>query len=264
MFLSEQFEYNGISSDTMGVSCISVDTSGMKESPFGIKRNIQEEQINGRDIPYFNGFEKECLTFKMTIGKINEDDLEWTFDERKKIAEWLYTDYYAPLLSLDNPEVIYYCTPIDDGSRFDNGLFHGYITVTMKCNAPYPFSPTYIEQYNHKQAISDIIEINNLSNISKYYYPEIQVHSEDTSFKLVNLTNGGEELAFSNIDKGETIYINNQMKQIESDKKDFKGNKVYRLSNFNKNWFKLVKGINRIKVVGDVDVIFRCSYPITI
>ncbi|MCD3241433.1 phage tail protein, partial [Clostridium botulinum D/C] len=55
-----------------------------------------------------------------------------------------------------------------------------------------------------------------------------------------------------------------QMKQIESDKKDFKGNKVYRLSNFNKNWFKLVKGINRIKVVGDVDVIFRCSYPITI
>ncbi|NFO24753.1 phage tail protein, partial [Clostridium botulinum] len=131
-------------------------------------------------------------------------------------------------------------------------------------NAPYPFSPTYIEQYNHKQAISDIIEINNLSNISKYYYPEIQVYSEDTSFKLVNLTNGGEEFIFNNIDKGESIYINNQMKQIESDKKDFKGNKVYRLSNFNKNWFKLVKGINIIKVVGDVDVIFRCSYPITI
>lgn len=264
MFLSEEFEYNGISSNTMGVSCVSIDSSGMKESPFGMKRSIREEKINGRDKPYFHGFEKECLTFKMTIGKINEDNLEWTFEERKKISEWLYTDYYAPLLSLDNPEVIYYCTPIDDGLRFDNGIMQGYITITMKCNAPYPFSPTYIEEYKYEQNIDNIIEINNLSNVTKYYYPEIQVCSDDTNFKLINLTNNGEEFTFNNIDKGETIYINNEMKQIETDKKDLKGNKVYRLTNFNKNWFKLVKGVNRIKVEGNVNVLFRCSYPIII
>lgn len=265
-FISDEFEYDGIPSYEMGVSLVSLE-SDLIETPFGYTRDIKEEKIPHRDKPYFYGFEKECLTLKLTIAKLDSEGnpLEWSVDDRIKIVEWLYKDKYCPFISADNPEVIYYCTPVEDGVRFTNRDLKGYATITLRCNSPYAYSPTYIEEYNHATALSDIIEINNLSNVKKYYHPEIQVYTNNTtSFKIVNLTDGGREFSFSNLDNNETIYINNEMQRIETDKVDVLGNKVYRLQNFNKNWFRLVKGINRIQIVGDVDVLFRCSYPISI
>lgn len=266
MFLLSEFEYNGIPSYDMGVCLVSLE-SGMIEAPFGYKREITEEKISYRDKPYFYGFKKECLTLKITIAKADENNepTDWTFDERKKIVQWFYQNEYCPFISADTPEVVYYCTPVEDGVRFDNGRLKGYANITLRCNSPFAYTPTYIESYDHLTSPTDIIEINNLSNVIDYYSPEIQIYTDNsTSFKIVNLTDGGRVFEFTDVGTQETIYINNEMQRIKTDKVDQFGNEIYRLSNFNKNWFRLVRGINRIQIVGDVNVLFRCNYPISI
>lgn len=259
MFISTQFEYDGINSDVMGVSLISVDNN-LVEMPFGYKKSLRKEKIPFKNKHYFFGYDSEPLQLKITIGKLNDDDLEWTYDERIKLVQWFYQDGYKPFVSLDNPEVVYYCMPIDDSLRYDNRLMQGYVTMTLECNSPFASSPTYIDTYDYQINTNNILNIENKCNVFKNYSPEIQIEmTNDTSFTITNLTNSGQVFQFSGLNVGETIYINNEMKQIISSLPN-----TYRLGNFNKDWLQLVQGINQLQITGNVKVTIRCTYPISI
>lgn len=257
MFLSQSFMYNGINSELMGVA-IARTENGMIEMPFGHRREIVEEKLDKKETPYFYGFSNECLMLSITLCKL--DGSSWTYEDRRKIVEWFYQEEYKPFISLDNPEVIYYCTAVGEPKRYDNGFEEGYVTLNLKCNSPYAYSPMYINTYDYKISKTNILEIDNTTNVKKYYYPEIEIEMVNgTEISIINLTNKGEEFKFTNLKKGEIIYINNDMQEIESSLKD-----TWRLSNFNKNWLKLVKGVNRLKINGNVKVAIRCCYPISI
>lgn len=260
LLLNTEFYYDGVSGSSMGLSLVNIQ-SGMLEENFGYTRNIIEEKVPYAVKPYFFRFEKEPLTFTLTFAKINEKDLVWDFDYRKKVVNWLFQDDYKSLICMDNPEVIYYCTPINDVKRFDNGLLHGYITVTFRCNSPYAYTPAYIYTYNFVNSGGvDIIEIENLTNVEKYYYPEIEINmTNSTSVSIENLSDSGETFTFSNLTIGETIYVNNESEQIETSL----GSNVYRLGDFNKNWLKLVQGVNRLRIIGEVNLNIKCIYPIS-
>ena len=114
----------------------------------------------------------------------------------------------------------------------------GYITLTMECNSPYAYSPSYIYTWDYSNCKSNIIEIENLSNVKKYYYPEIEIEMvDDTNVEIKNLSNAGEVFKIGILKQGEIIYIDNNMQRIESNLSN-----TYRLGNFNKNWLRLVKG----------------------
>lgn len=260
MLLNTEFYYDGISGSSMGLSLVNIET-GMLEENFGYSRSIVEEKTPYRVKPYFSKFEKEPLTLTLTFAKINENDLEWDFDYRKRVVRWLFQDEYKPLICMDNPEVIYYCTPVNDVKRFDNGLLHGYIPVTFRCNSPYAYTPAYVYTYDFASSGGiDIIDVENLTNVEQYYYPEIEITMiGSNSMTIENLSDCGEIFALNGLDIGETIYINNESEQIETSL----GATVYRLGNFNKGWLKLVQGINRLRITGDVSLVIRCIYPIS-
>ncbi|GCD11792.1 phage tail domain-containing protein [Clostridium tagluense] len=260
MFINTDFTYDGILSSDMNVHIISTK-SGMVEMPFGYSREIIEESVPFRSQPYFFGFQRKCMTLEIELGKIgeNEKDTEWTYEEKKKLVEWFWQKDYKPFISLDNPELIYYCTPVGDSTRFDNGYAHGYVKLQLRCNSPHAYSPTYVKSYDYQVGVLNIIEITNPSNVNEYYYPEVQFKMmNSTSITIRNLTTG-EEFTFTGLNIGENIYVDNSLKQIETDMLD-----TYRLSNFNKKWLRLVKGVNRLEIIGKVNVVFRSSYPISI
>ena len=91
-------------------------------------------------------------------------------------------------------------------------------------------------------------------------YPEVEFELIDTAtgITLKNLTDGGREFVFSTLNTTETVYVNNQRKQIISD------TNLYRYSKFNKNWFRLVYGINQIRVTGKCILKVRSQFPIII
>lgn len=239
----------------MGVKLVRQSTD-LIEMPFGYRRQIVEESAPYRAKPFFFGLEKEPLEFSISIMPL---DVQWTREKRLRIVQWLFQDEYKPFISEDAPEVIYYCMPIGDANRFVSGLDQGFATITFRCNSPYAYSPTYLRTYLSGQSTNPI-EIENLSNVEKFNYPEIEVELlSGTKFSLINLTDGGNEFRFTDLDVGERVYVNNEAKQIISSLPN-----TYRLGNFNKKWMRLVQGVNRIQVVGDVNVQFRTVFPLAV
>jgi len=134
------FCYDGIYSVDMGVINCKIG-GGMFEETFLPTRNIHEKKIAGRDKPYFQRLELEPLSFDLTFA------FEYYYDERKirEVARWLMQPYYKPFFTVDNPNRIFYCMVEGDSRLIHNGLKQGYITLTMRCDGPYSYTPKAIK-----------------------------------------------------------------------------------------------------------------------
>lgn len=250
MFAHTQFKYNNISSETMNVTLVKT-SDGLFEQSFGYSRDIMEENVG--DKFYFLGFEKQPLEFEIEISKIEQGS--WTQEERRKIVQWLFTNSYKPFISMDYPNIVFYCMPVGECSFTTNGLGDGYATITMRCNSPYAYTP--VRNYHFHVEGSKDIEIFNPSNIDINVYPTVEVKgNSDTTLKIIHKNMGGYETELKNITQNQNIKISGQTKQIYSN--------VPMLKNFNKNFMTLKCGMNRFKIQGNVDIDIRVDYPISV
>lgn len=261
MFISTDFTYNGISSTDMHLLVSNVNNSGLLEVPFGVSQSINEEKIKGRLIPYKYGINREPLSFTVTL--CLEDNYKWDDDFRKSVVQWLFQEDYAPFISDDHPDIVYYCIPTGDVKRYDNWLQQGYTTITFRCDAPWGWSyPQAVADYDFSDLTTpQTIQLANDSNIVKYYYPEVQIEvTSSMTVTLKNITDAGREFTFTGLQVGERVYINNAMQEIVSSLTPV----TYRLGNFNKNWLRLVPGVNYIEIENPCKLEFRNQFPIAL
>jgi predicted phage tail component-like protein len=262
-YIDLYFEYDGKKCTEFGIVLVRLD-GGMQETNFMPNQSILEDTTT-RDIPYFYGTKKEPLTIPVTVAKINKygDSAIWTYEDKLKISQWLFQQEYKPLIFSDNPNVVYYCMPIGDNKRFFNGLDQGYATLQFRCDAPYGFTyPMQVDTYDlSTNTTTTTLEIDNLSNVNKYYYPEIEFEMVgSTAISLKNLSDGGRIFSFTGLNTDETVYVSNQegYRFVKSD------TNLNRLGNFNKNWLRLAQGVNRIEVTGQCKIQLRSQFPISI
>lgn len=248
------FNYDGINSQDMGLYNVNVD-SGLFEEPFISDRTIIETKIARRDTPYFHTVEREPYRFNVSFFFIDKYDSE----RIREVARWLDQDYYKPFYTSDNPNRIFYCMPEQSLSLIHNGLKQGYITLTMRCNSPYSYSPIYLSE---KFTVPNgdeytIIELDNLGDTN--IYPEMWIYKDDTDgdVTIINTTNGNMETKIYNVYNRETVYIDNENEHIESDIQD-----LYRYDTFNNVFLELVRGTNILKVAGGCEIQFRYQYKL--
>lgn len=238
------FTYDGLSSYDFGILNVSLD-KGMYEEQLSATRSIIEESTRGRKKPYFFGFEEEPLEF----------DLSFAFEEKyndekiRKIVRWLFQDYYKPMTFSESPNRIFYCTPVSDSELVHNGLREGYITLKFRCDSPYSYSNVITSKVFNIDS-EEIIEIECQSD--EPIYPQIyfkKVSSGD--FSIVNLSDGGREFKFVNLLDNETVYVDCDNEEIESDVS-------HRMlwNHFNNQFLKLVYGKNRLVVKGDCENLY--------
>lgn len=163
---STHFVYDGISSKDMGVF-IGTTKTGLFEENFLPTRNIVERKIANRDKPYLQRVELDPLSFPLSF--ILEDwELSNDRDYVRKIARWLFQDYYKPLIFDSNPNRIFYALVEGSSSLFHNGLEDGYVEMNVRCDSPYAYSAEYYEDKiefsdaNISQTISN--DIGNFDN----------------------------------------------------------------------------------------------------
>lgn len=84
-----------------------------------------------------------------------------------------------------------------------------------------------------------------------------------TKLILTNLTDGGKQFIFTDLQSGEIIYVDNRRKQIMSSLKEYYNMNIYRYANFNKNWLRLVEGINQIEVEGTCKIQTKMQFPMS-
>lgn len=135
------FSYDGISSVDMGLINVMID-GGMFEEIFLPTREIQEIAIDGRDKRYFQGVSLEPLEFSLTFAF----EYGYTPQKIREVARWLNQSYYKPFYTTDNPNRIFYCMMNGESTLVHNGMKEGYITLSMKCDSPYSYTPEYIRE----------------------------------------------------------------------------------------------------------------------
>lgn len=258
MFLGGKFSFDGKSSEIMyDLQIVQVDLSGLIEQNFGIKRKTVTDKVKNRSKVYSYGTKDEVLSFELEFYK----ESDWTYEQRVEVSNWFFVDddRYCELEVEDYPLVFKVkCT---DGKFYNNGVNQGYVKISFECESSHAYSPIEVATFDLSgNTTTQIITLENKSNVFKIYKPEIQITMVgDTSVKLENLTNGGKSFEFTGLNNNEVIYVNNSTEQIYS------ALSATRLTNLtDKRFFELVYGKNQIRVTGKCIIEVRMQFPMMV
>lgn len=246
------FNYDGIWSSTFGLLHISTD-GGMFEEGLTSARSIIETKVKGKDKPHFGGFDYSPLEFEMAVA------FEHGFDDQKvnEVISWLIQDYYKPLYFEGKESKIYYCMAVDEPRIIHTGEGKGYITLNMRCNSPFIYSPVILSE-RLDLSVSGVGEINLYNEGYGFLYPEISILKVgDGDILIRNINNGGEEFRLTGLSNGEDIYINTEKEIIETDLEQFG---VYRYNNASGEFTRLSSGQNRLEIEGTCEIQLRYQF----
>lgn len=262
------FNFAGRKSTDFNIMNINIQPTSMFSEPVIAPKTINEVYVKGNDIPYFVYTKKDPLQFQLSFAF--EDT--WDDDLIDEVIRWLNVDFYQPLFFSEDINRIFYVIPVSGVNLIHNGLKEGYLTLTMRCDSPFSYSPEQITPwYNCKNSgtfispyqfveIDDasggtIIEFYNLGHYS--LYPEIWIQKSfgDGDISIFNLTNKNTEFKFSNLKQDEEIYVDCENQYIETSLAN-----TNRYDDFNDNYLELVYGKNVLRVSGEVKLKFRYRY----
>ena len=251
MFVQPNFRFNGVYSLDMNVSICTVNNSSMLNNiavDYVTDVKIENNLIDYH--PYFtesfaesSDVELNLLVYDfntMTALDFNDIDIEAIYD-------WLITDSFAPFISDDDLDVIYYfkVTKISKVLSYGN---RGYLNVVFK-----PFS-----KYSYKR---DVYEINvngtetvELFNYSRQIYKPIIEITNSGDASTINMVN---DMTIEGIDAKEKIIIDNLTKIVQTE------DGINKFNCCNRKWIELKPRENTIltlKGKGLFKII--CEYPI--
>ena len=256
MFLGSKFQYNNISGDDMfGLKLIRTESS--LDQPFGIARKSITDQAKNRYRVYHYGFDSEVLSFNLKLFK----EGVWTYDQRVVISKWLIQNTYKDFQSTDYP-LVFKLVAVSQPQFHNLGNNQGILEITMESDAPFGYSPVFVGEYDLTDNTENgtILTLENRSNVLDIYKPELEFKmTGSTSVKLENLSNQGDTFELTNLQIGETIYINNQTGLIKSDTSETRLNNLK-----NHKFFKMVPGVNRVRATGKVLMEYRMQFPMMV
>lgn len=256
---SQYFIFDGIQSKEMNLHIVRIGSSGFVESPYWGGRDIDEELHKNKLTASHYSVSKEPIEFTVQLALMDRfnEPREWTPQERFKIADWLLHDTYKKLQTSDDLGKVYYaiCTGVANLQLINT---MGYLEITFRTNSPYAWSPIYIDRFDlSENETQQVIVLHNGSNVVERYMPKLEIEMKgSTEVRLKNLSNGGEEFIISNRATFEVISFDNENRIVKGSLN------TNPFGDFNKNWLELVKGENRIEVIGKCILTTKSQYPI--
>lgn len=243
------FTYNGIKSTDYGIMNVAIDNNPYSE-PFLANRTIKEFIVKGKKNPYHSYVQVDPLSFSLTFAFSDT----WDDSTISQVKQWLYVDYYKPLIFSESPERVYYAMPVDSPTLVHNGLKEGYITLNFRCDSPFAFSPEIMTNwYDFSLSSANNLIIENSGDIT--INPQIYITKVGAGDLQINNMNGSYSMQFTNLLDQEELYINCDKTYIETSIPNF-----YRYDSFNDNYLKLVCGQNNIQVIGTCKIKFQYEF----
>lgn len=250
---SIDFYYNGKTSDEMGIYMIQTG-GGMKSTPFLAEREIISEKIAGNDIPYVHGMNRSPLSLKLTLSCL---DGLWTYEKRRELARWLDVDGFKEFYSYDKPSKKYYLSYVGGIDLTHNGNQQGYIEVEFKNISPYSYSPILTKDFDLSNIITTTtIDLTNDGDND--LLPELWITKKGISgdVQIKNMNDGGKVFLIKNLSiNNEIVYFDNKYRHIETSLP-----LLNRYDDFNGNYLKLKRGINKLEVTGACVLNFKYQF----
>lgn len=210
---SIDFCYDGKYSSDFGIFNVSMD-NGLFSEQFIAPRNIIETKVRGNPKPYFHGVEYEPLSLSLSFAF----ERKWDDKLIRDVAKWLGQEQYKPLWFAENPDRIYYAMVAEDSQIIHNGVKEGYLTITMRCDSPYTYSPVVLTtEYDFSTNDVNGRSITFTNNGDVICSPEIWItkvgNGGDVS--IVNTTNGNREFKFTSPKSSSDLSFSGDVKDTE-------------------------------------------------
>lgn len=243
------FNFDGVESSLYNLVHVNM-SSGMFEEAFSASRDIVETTVAGNYNPYFSKVNLSPYEFELNLAFTES----YTDQQINEIVRWLFPDYYKPLFFIGEESKVFYCMPIGEPMIVHNGLKQGHITLNMRCNSPYIYSPSYLSPNYTVASGTTTIVLPNMGHTT--IHPEISITKNGNgNISIVQRSNGGKIFDINELTNLEKIYINCEKEIIQT---DIIG--IYRYGNVVGEFPKLNYGNNTIEVTGNCEIQFRYQY----
>jgi phage-related protein len=256
-FYGRTFSFDGIPSENYSLT-ISSASSGDETSNLPGDVKLYSEKLFRRTDEFLFGVSIEpVLEFPVVF---TTDNTELTAKDLELTAKWLFgRKNYAKLriFQEDMQDVYFDCFLVSPKIFRVGNIIRGVHAVVHCKNAwgltdiktfSYSFSPPVVAQS---------ITNNNLSDDSGYTHPTFVITMSvlGGDVTLTNTSDSNRVFAFTGLQANEILTINNSLQTIVS------STALKRLSNFNKNFFRLKSGKNIITVDGNLSSL-SIAYPL--
>lgn len=252
--------YDSVPSETYDLRILDFET-GESEGPAGGDSEIFEKYVYRKSRSYYYGRTQNTpLEFDLTIGSF--DPISGI--DRNLIEKWLLGKArYMPfqIMQDDISDVIFNVIFTSSTVKYIGNVQRA-LTLHGRCDAPWGFTYPKRVYYNFtgENPVNYDFNFYNESANNDYLYPttEFQLNSIGTSFQLINYSDidssgSPRTFLFTGLQPNELVTINNDLQIVSSSSGE------YRLSNFNKKWFRLVPGLNKLNIQSGIGT-FEMTY----
>lgn len=245
-FNAVKFLFDGVLSTDYDMYIVNLNDSGVKDNMASDQMEIIQDMIYRKNKPYLYGTTQTGqLEFELTFASSKPVDRI----QSAKIQKWLFgKKKYSKLqiLQCDLDTVYFNCFLLKPTITSVGNLPYAF-TCTVSCDAPWSWEFPKKKTFASNLFESNIVFYND-SDDSDYLYPHnvFTLDNLTTSLKVINLSDNNRTSEITNISPNETITLDNYRQIITS------STGLNRLGNFNKNWFRLVQGVNKLKIIGGI------------
>lgn len=257
MFYSPNFSFDNIDNDMMDIVLVTTINDDILNNIGTTYIESIKSQNTTTDNPYYLLESKETETLLLEFAYVDLRDnspLVWDEDKIDEVVNWLYKDSFKSFVSQDNDEITYYLKATKIYKRFNNEM-KGMLEVEFQ-----PYTAYGYKNFIKRIICEDEIEskINNESTTSEEYYePVIEVIAKsDGDIEIQNLSIIEDKpLIISDMKANEKIIIDNFTYTVQNELGENKFLSV------NRNWIRLKKKKNILKIKGNCEVLIKCNFP---
>lgn len=258
-FQTTSFIYDGVPSEAYGLALANFNGAAQAASNYGGTLTIHEDRFNGRSTGLHYGTTLNgALSFPITMTVCQDNTYMDRYDQAAVVG-WLtgHKGYKPLVICQADMEGVYYRALITNLQACEVGMRQMGYTATVMCDGPYAYrrmTDTVIQAAGE----TDLI-YRNMSNLSAYYYPAIEIACSGETFTMTNHTDGTVFQLSGMPAADRTIYIDSQNKILRSSD----GLNLYQYWNTDvpKMFPRMLRGDNALSVSGQCVVTIKNDFP---
>ena len=255
-FYSREFVFDNTPSSTYSLTISSADNAESKTNmPGDVK--LLTQKLHRRTDEFLYGVSIEpILSFDVLF---TTDNNELSALDLELIGKWLFGRRSYSKLRILQPDMedVYFDCIFTSPKIYRVGNEIRGVEATVHCKDAWALTNEKVFTYTYSpNAVNETITHGNLSDDSGYTYPTliITVDNYGGNITFINTSDSNRTSTFTALQANEILTINNNYQTLSS------STGLKRLSNFNKNFFRLKSGKNIITLNGACSS-FVIKYP---
>ena len=264
-FYGCHFSFDGIPCDYHDLTVYDFGRAQDVGGSFTSSGSVVEESIARRHKKlYYGTMHDRPLEFRLVFGANDRRIQSGRHFDRwdlEVIASWMTgLDGYRWLeITQPDMETVRYRVIITELSFATVGWMPWAFECRIVCDSAFGY--TYPETFRYNVEGSKSIPFFSRSTLNGFYYPQMELHLSGGSFvNIVNESDNGRVFSLTNLPSGQTMNI-----KIDNENGIITNNRDHNLyMNFNMNFFRLVRGDNKLQVTGNCKLFLMCEFPVNI